>query len=148
LVISWKWHDFGSLSLHHLYELLKLRQDVFIIEQNCPYPELDGKDPKCSHLLGFVGHEIVAYSRLVPPGISYPELSLGRVVIAPSQRGKGTGNELLAETLRGAVNQFGEVPIKISAQSHLTKFYQRFGFEVASEVYLEDGLPHLKMLRP
>lgn len=146
--LKWQWFEFHQLTPRRLYDLLRLRQDVFVIEQDCLYPELDGKDPECRHLVGENGEELVATARLIPPGISYAQVSLGRVVVHPNYRGTGLGRVLLKKTIEGALEFFGPVDIRISAQCHLEKYYRAFGFDVIGSSYLEDGIPHYPMVRP
>ena len=146
-----QWSDlaFDALSVDELYELMKLRVDIFVVEQNCPYPELDGKDrhPKTRHLLGWnpLG-EIVAYSRILAPGVSYPEVSIGRVVVAKQARGAGVAHQLMSESIKLAKKYWPEEDIQLGGQEYLKSFYQKLGFEPVSEMYLEDGIPHLDML--
>ncbi|QFU25153.1 GNAT family N-acetyltransferase [Shewanella eurypsychrophilus] len=146
-----QWSDlaFDALSVDELYELMKLRVDIFVVEQNCPYPELDGKDrhPETRHLLGRnpLG-EIVAYSRILAPGISYPEVSIGRVVVAKQARGAGVAHQLMIESIKLAKKNWPDENIQLGGQEYLKSFYQKLGFEPVSEVYLEDGIPHLDML--
>jgi ElaA protein len=132
-----------------LYAILKLRQEVFIVEQNCPYLDCDGKDLESYHLLCYdTEQNLVAHSRLLPEGISYKGfVSIGRVVSAESVRGKGYGKLLMEESLRQIKLLFGELPIKIGAQSYLLNFYSSFGFVSTGEEYLEDGIPHTNMVR-
>jgi len=139
---------FLELSTTELYALLKLRQEVFIVEQNCPYLDCDGKDLESYHLLCYNSeNDLVAHSRLLPAGVSYDGyVSIGRVVSSAKVRGKGFGKLLLEESLREIKLLFGEVPIKIGAQSYLTRFYAAFGFVSTGEEYLEDGIPHTKMI--
>lgn len=146
--LRWQWFKFHEFTPSLLYQVLKLRQDVFVVEQNCPYPELDDKDQDSLHLVGFDQEEIAATTRVVPPGISYPELSLGRVVVSPKYRGKGLGHILLTETLNGILQHYGTVAVKISAQTHLQSYYQAAGFHTVGEAYLEDGFPHVAMVKP
>ncbi len=140
---------FNELSTLELYAILKLRQEVFIVEQNCPYLDCDGKDLESYHLLCYdTEQNLVAHSRLLPEGISYKGfVSIGRVVSAESVRGKGYGKLLMEESLLQIKLLFGELPIKIGAQSYLLKFYSSFGFVSTGEEYLEDGIPHTKMVR-
>jgi ElaA protein len=140
---------FNELSTLELYAILKLRQEVFIVEQNCPYLDCDGKDLESYHLLCYdTEQNLVAHSRLLPEGISYKGfVSIGRVVSAESVRGKGFGKLLMQESLHQIKLLFGEVPIKIGAQSYLLKFYSSFGFVSTGEEYLEDGIPHTNMVR-
>ncbi|MGO0041302.1 GNAT family N-acetyltransferase [Streptococcus suis] len=126
--------------------MLTLRVEVFVVEQACPYPEVDGKDPNCLHLLGTDGGELVAYLRILTAGLSYDEVSIGRVVIKPSHRGKGLGRPMMEQAIHFITNEWKESQIKIGAQAHLEKFYSSLGFEAFSEVYLEDDIPHLDML--
>jgi len=145
--IKWVAKSFDQLTLQELYDLMALRQLVFVIEQDCPYLDADGKDQHSIHLMGFVNDEIVAYTRIVAPGISYKECSIGRVVSAQSVRGTGIGIHLMEESIKVVVDYFGEVAIRISAQKYLRKFYEKFRFEYVGKAYLEDGIPHIEMLR-
>ncbi|MDQ8766400.1 GNAT family N-acetyltransferase [Streptococcus ruminantium] len=144
--MQWKIKEFDQLSLQELYSLLTLRTDVFVVEQACPYPELDGKDPTCLHLIGMDGDELVGYLRLLPSGQSYEEASIGRVVIRSSHRGRGLGRPMMECAIQYITKEWKEEKIKIGAQAYLEKFYQSLGFKSVSEVYLEDGIPHLDML--
>lgn len=144
--MQWKIKAFDQISLQELYTILTLRTNVFVVEQACPYPEVDGKDPNCLHLLGTINGELVAYLRILPAGLRYDEVSIGRVVIKPSHRGKGLGRLMMEQAIHCITNEWKESQIKIGAQSYLEKFYQSLGFEPVSEVYLEDDIPHLDML--
>ncbi|HFI0633742.1 TPA: GNAT family N-acetyltransferase [Streptococcus suis] len=144
--MQWEMKAFDQLSLQELYTILTLRTDVFVVEQACPYPEVDGKDPNCLHLLGMDNGELVAYLRILPAGLSYDEVSIGRVVIKPSHHGKGLGRSMMEQAIHFITNEWEESQIKIGAQAHLEKFYGSLGFEAVSEVYLEDDIPHLDML--
>ncbi|WP_105148937.1 GNAT family N-acetyltransferase [Streptococcus suis] len=144
--MQWEIKSFDQLSLQELYGILTLRVDVFVVEQACPYPEIDGKDPSCLHLLGTDNGELVAYLRILPAGLSYDEVSIGRVVIKPSHRGKGLGRPMMEQAIAYITTEWKESQIKIGAQAYLEKFYQSLGFEPISEVYLEDDIPHLDML--
>lgn len=117
-----------------------------MLEQACPYPEIDGKDPSCLHLLGTDNGELVAYLRILPACLSYDEVSIGRVVIKPSHRGKGLGRPMMEKAIAYITTEWKESQIRIGAQAYLEKFYQSLGFEPISEVYLEDDIPHLDML--
>ncbi len=152
--ITWQSKNFSNLSLEQLYDILKLRVDVFVVEQACYYPDLDSdkdkldRHPKTIHLLGYQDNNLVAYLRILPKGESYlNKISIGRVVIAESARGKGLGNELMIEALSICQQYFANEVIKISAQQHLKTYYQRHGFKQVSEMYLEDGIPHIGMER-
>lgn len=139
--------SFDELTNHELYNMLRLRSDVFVVEQNCPYLDLDNKDQKGFHLLYYVDNELAGVTRLLPKGISYDEVSIGRVVIAKSHRGLGLGVKLMEASIEGCEEKFGKGPIRISAQYHLSKFYQSLGFVEQGEVYDEDGIPHIGMLK-
>ena len=147
--ISWVFKPFEALTPREMYEALKLRQEVFVVEQHCAYLDADGKDKSSHHLIGFTPDGITAcYARIVKPGISYPEVSIGRVVTATEFRGNGFGKLLLAESLVRIENIYGKVPVRIGAQGYLVKFYRSFGFEVTEpEGYFEDGILHYIMLR-
>jgi ElaA protein len=125
-----------------------LRAEVFIVEQNCPYLDLDGKDIKSFHLIGMNdANELVTYSRLLPEKISYDEVSIGRVVSSPKYRKIGSGKELMKKSIEVINQKFGNVPIRIGAQLYLKKFYEGFDFVQTSEEYLEDGILHIEMLK-
>jgi ElaA protein len=145
--ITWVCLPFEALSLMQLYDIMALRQEVFIIEQNCPYLDADGKDPHAHHLLGIdTTGFLVAYARLLPKGISYSEgASIGRVVNSPKVRGLGVGRLLMQESINRVNELFGDTPIYISAQLYLKAFYESFGFVTISEPYLEDDILHIKM---
>ena len=139
---------FDELSPQTLYEILALRQEVFVVEQNCPYQDCDGKDLQSWHLMGRnASGQLICYTRLLPKGLAYPEyVSIGRVVSAPSARGTGAGKILMQESIRMCRQLFGNQSIKIGAQSYLLKFYEGFGFQSTGAEYLEDGIPHTKMI--
>jgi ElaA protein len=137
---------FSELSVQELYELLKLRSKVFVVEQNCVFQDMDDKDQKGLHLLGYAEGELVAYSRLLPPGVSYTEMSIGRVVTDTNRRREGFGVELMKESIKRIAEAYGPGPLRIGAQCYLQRFYEGFGFVVSSEEYLEDGIPHVEML--
>ena len=148
--ISWSCKPFADLTLTELYAVLRLRSEIFVVEQNCPYLDIDGLDEPAFHLLGRTeAGELAAYTRLLPKGVSYPEYaSIGRVVVAEAHRRGGLGQELMRESLACCNRLFGAGPIKIGAQQYLARFYQGLGFEQCSEGYDEDGIPHIPMLRP
>lgn len=147
--INWTLKQFEELSLSEFYDMMVLRQEVFIIEQNCPYLDADGKDMKSHHVLGWdKSGKLVAYARIVKPGVSYAEASLGRIVTSKAARGVGAGKQLMIESLKMVERLYGKVPLRISAQSYLIPFYQGFGFECVGEEYLEDDIPHTQMFRP
>ncbi len=146
--INWHFKPFSKLSTDELYSMMVLRQKVFIVEQDCPYMDADGKDLKSYHLLGYdVDGDLVAHLRLVPPGVSYKEMSFGRIVTSDKVRGKGVGKLLMEEGIKQSELLYGKVANRISAQSYLIPFYQYFGFKTVGEEYLEDDIPHTEMLR-
>jgi ElaA protein len=144
--IQWLLKKFEALTPYQLYAILQLRNEVFVVEQNCVFQDADDKDQNAHHLMGFVDNKLVAYTRLVPQGEAYDEASIGRVVTAPSLRRTGAGRELMVKSIDTLYNVFGKQPIKIGAQLYLKKFYESFGFHQISEVYLEDGIEHIHML--
>lgn len=139
---------FNNLTVNELYEIMALRQKVFIIEQNCPYLDADGKDLNAMHLMGRdTEGELVAYTRLLPIGVSYPDYaSIGRVVSSDKVRGKGMGKELMHESIRWMNKLFPNEPVKIGAQTYLLAFYTSLGFVSTGEDYLEDDIPHTVMI--
>lgn len=151
-MIDWQWRRFEDLDIHQLYEILRVRQEVFAVEQDCAYQDADGKDSCAWHLCGWSGRaphpQLQAYLRVVDPGQKFDEPSIGRVLTAASARGTGLGRELMRRVLDELRSPFPDSAIRISAQQHLQKFYGEFGFIQCSEVYDEDGIPHIEMLRP
>jgi ElaA protein len=149
--IRWQWSRFSELSPNDLYAVVRLREAVFVVEQNCPYLDADGRDPSAWHLLGwFEGRSertLVAYARIFEPGVRYSEGSLGRIVTAPAVRGTGIGKALMAEALRRIESLAPGQSIKIAAQRRLEDFYLGFGFRTISTPYEEDGIIHVDMLR-
>ncbi|MBL4625011.1 MAG: GNAT family N-acetyltransferase [Flavobacteriales bacterium] len=145
--ISWHSKRFNDLTNIELYNILALRTEVFVVEQNCPYQECDGNDEVAIHFYGMADNKIVAYARVLPARVNYETCSIGRVVTSPSIRGKGIGYELMTKAIDCCTNSFGESNITISAQEHLEKYYGKLGFIKASEMYLEDDIPHIKMIR-
>jgi ElaA protein len=143
----WILKSFDALTPKELYKILQLRNEVFIVEQNCPYQDCDNKDLYAWHLMGIQEDKLVAYSRLLAPGISYSESSIGRVVSSPSARKKGMGKKLMLESIRQIKNLFNTGTIRIGAQLYLQNFYESFGFTKDGEIYLEDNIPHIIMLK-
>jgi len=143
--LNWVFKKFEELSTDELYAILQLRNEVFVIEQNCVYQDADNKDQKSWHLSGWDGENLVAYTRIIPPGISYDAASIGRVVTSPKYRNTGAGRKLMELSISNTLIQFNCTQIKIGAQVYLTKFYQSFGFLQSSSEYLEDGIPHIEM---
>lgn len=150
----WLAKHFTELSLNELYDLLKLRIDVFVVEQRCYYPDLDSdkdqldRNKDTLHLLGYQNGILVAYLRILAQGQSYNNyISIGRVAIAQQARGTGLGHELMTQALKLCQEYFPEQNIKISAQEYLLNYYQQHGFEQVSEMYLEDDIPHVAMIK-
>ena len=143
--VELRWHlrTFAELRVDELYAIVALRERVFVVEQACAYLDADGLDPASRHLWAERDGAIAAYLRIVPAGVKFPELSLGRVITAPEARGTGLGRELMKCWIAAA----GGVSIRIGAQAHLEKFYGELGFVRASDVYDEDGIPHIEMLK-
>ncbi len=146
--LFYKLMSFDELTTRQLYALGQLRQAVFVVEQNCPYLDLDGKDTECYHLLGIDNQaNIVAYCRILPPNVSYPkDVSIGRVATAMSVRGTGAGRALMVNALNHCNRLFGDTAIRISAQTYLVKFYASLGFVSTGKEYLEDDIPHTEMI--
>lgn len=172
----WILKPFSTLSPQELYALIRLRSQVFVVEQNCVFQDLDGKDIDCHHLMGWIDSLpapvpgsgtppggvqpphgpgtpggaaplLAAYARIVPPGMSYPEPSIGRVVTAPEARGRGAGKALMEQAIGQVYALFGRQPIRIGAQQYLERFYGSLGFAQTSEMYLEDNIPHIEMVK-
>lgn len=139
---------FDELSTRELYALLRLRNEVFIIEQNCPYLDLDEKDFACYHVLYYADDQLAGHTRLLPKGVSYDDVSIGRVATGTAYRGLGLGRKLMDVSINGCYEKFGQSPIRISAQLYLLKFYQSLGFGEVGEPYDEDGIPHIEMVKP
>lgn len=145
--MKWHWYTFDELGVNTLYDYLRLRQQVFIIEQHCIYPDLDDHDQLAQHLLGFTASgNLVACLRLIAPGNKYPEPSLGRIVVAQSMRQQKLGHYLVNEGLKYARELYPGQPIRIQAQAYLQKFYAQHGFEAKGDVYNEDGIDHIDMM--
>jgi len=145
--MTWILKPFDELTPKELYQILQLRNEVFIVEQNCPYQDLDNKDLKAFHLMGMRDNQLIAYSRLLAPGISYRESSIGRVVSSPAARKTGIGKKLMAESILQIQHLFHTDTIRIGAQRYLKNFYESFGFIQEGDPYLEDNIPHIIMLR-
>ena len=145
--ITWYHKHFKDLTTKELYQILQLRNEVFIVEQNCPFQDLDDKDFKCFHLIGFDtdSQKVMAYTRIVPAGVSYTEASIGRVVTSSRARGEGIGKVLMEKSIQLLEELYGGVSIRIGAQYYLKKFYESFGFQAFGEIYLEDGIEHILM---
>jgi len=151
-MLQWTCKKFEDLTPAELYAIMQLRNEVFVVEQNCVYQDADNKDPKSFHLMGWqvneTGNKLVAYTRLIPPAVAYPEPSIGRVVSSPSVRGSGTGRLLMNKSIEQVRQLFGHLPIRIGAQFYLQTFYASLGFQTTSAIYLEDNIPHVEMILP
>ena len=143
--MHWEWKRFEELTLEELYQIVKLRVDVFVVEQRCPYPELDGKDQEALHVFAWDEEGLQAYLRVLRPGVSFPEASLGRVI--SRKRRQGLGTQLLEQGLQAAEQWLGKGPIRIEAQTYARGLYEKAGFRQVSQEFLEDGIPHIQMLR-
>ena len=139
--------NFEALSLEELYGILQLRSEVFVVEQDCVYQDLDGKDKKALHIIGTKDNTIVAYTRVFKPGDYFIEASIGRVVVKASERQYGYGYNIMMASIKAIQEHFNETTIKISAQTYLNKFYSSLGFKEIGDGYLEDGIPHIGMLK-
>jgi ElaA protein len=148
-MIHWITKTFEELTTRELYAILRLRSEVFVVEQNCVFQDMDNADQLAMHIMGFddVENELVAYTRLFGPGIKFDMCSIGRVVTSPRARRTGMGRKLMEHSIAVVEDRFGKVPIKIGAQQYLEKFYASFGFKQSSEMYLEDDIPHIEMIR-
>jgi len=145
--IQWKIKPFEKLSPNELYDIMRLRSAIFVVEQNCVYLDPDGKDKVALHLFGEFEGKIVAYSRLFKSGISFDNASIGRVVVDAKYRDRKWGHDLMREAIAGIKTHFGESKITIGAQLYLKKFYESHGFIQTSEMYLEDDIPHIEMIK-
>ena len=146
-MLEWTIKKFDELSVHELYAVLRLRSEVFVVEQSCVFQDMDNKDQSSWHLMGWDDNMLVAYTRLIPPGVSYSYASIGRVITSPGARGSGMGKLLMKRSVEEAQRLFGNAPIKIGAQLYLREFYNSFGFKQSSDIYDEDGIDHIEMIR-
>ncbi|MBV8755858.1 MAG: GNAT family N-acetyltransferase [Deltaproteobacteria bacterium] len=141
--MEWFERAFRELSIDELYAIIALRERVFVVEQKCAYLDADGLDPACRHLWAARDGQILAYLRFIAAGVKWAEAAIGRVIVAPEARGTGLGKELMRRGLAIA----GAAPVRLGAQAHLERFYGELGFRRVSDVYDEDGIPHIEMLR-
>ena len=147
--MRWQWSAFPDLDIHTLYAALKLRQEVFVVEQTCAYLDADGDDQSAFHLFGWSGDALMAYLRVFPPGTtSHPEAVIGRVIVAMGARGQGVSRALMHQAHHHIDRMWGPTPVFLSAQSHLQGLYGSLGYAVCGDGYDEDGIPHLPMCRP
>ena len=144
--ISWKCVAFEALDVYSLYAILRLRSEVFVVEQSCVFLDLDNKDQDCYHLMGWQGKHLAACARIVPKGVAYDYLSIGRVVTSPASRGTGIGKQLMLTAIEQCFALYGVQPLKIGGQLYLQKFYESLGFRQISDIYDEDGIDHIEML--
>ena len=144
--LAWHALHFNELDIHRLYELLQLRSEVFVVEQNCVYQDIDSLDRDAIHHLGYEGSSLVCYARILPPGLKYDDASIGRIISHGSRRGQGLGRELVQRTLVLCRDRYPGAGIRISAQQRLERFYRELSFESVSQPYLEDGIPHIEMV--
>lgn len=145
--LKWQIKPFEVLSVNELYQVLQLRSEIFVVEQNCVYQDIDNKDQKALHLLGEFEGKIVAYARLFKAKDYFDQASIGRVIVDANHREKKWGHDLMREAIAGIKLHFNETKITISAQLYLKKFYESHGFVQTSEMYLEDDIPHIEMKR-
>ena len=138
---------FEELRLKELHDILQLRSEVFVVEQDCVYQDIDGKDEKALHVFGTKDGKIVAYTRCFPPGVYFEYAAIGRVVVPMDQRKYGYGHDIMTASIKAVENRYGSKEIKLSAQTHLSGFYEKHGFKKTGEGYLEDGIPHIAMVR-
>ncbi|MEO8823493.1 MAG: GNAT family N-acetyltransferase [Ginsengibacter sp.] len=146
-MITWQCKYFSDLTNWELYKILQLRSEVFVVEQNCVYQDCDDKDLKAYHYMGWQEDNLVAYTRLLDKGISYEDAaSIGRVITSQSIRRQHAGKQLMRHSINEVYHLFGKLPIRVSAQLYLKKFYESFSFVQKSKVYLEDGIEHISMI--
>ena len=147
MILDWQIKHYRDLTLNEFHDIIALRLNAFVVEQNCPYLDLDGKDKKAYHLICRDGKgDIVATARILPPGIAYSNVAVGRVVTSEGIRGHGVGHELMEKAMDFCLLEFGNEPIRISAQKHLENYYGKHKFLTTGKEYLEDGIPHVEML--
>jgi len=146
-MLSTQTKTFTELTTTQLYDLLQLRSEVFVVEQDCVYQDVDGKDQKALHVLGYMGSKLVAYARIFKPGLYFDQASIGRVVVKAHERKFKHGYTIMEASIEAIKNHYNETTIKISAQTYLKKFYNNLGFKAVGEEYLEDGIPHIAMLK-
>ena len=138
---------FNQLTLNELYDILKLRSEVFVVEQNCVYQDLDGKDEKALHIIGKKNNKIAAYTRVFQPGDYFKEASIGRVVVSEEERQHNYGYDIMKASIKAIQDHYNVTEIKLSAQTYLRKFYNNLEFKEIGEEYLEDGIPHIAMIK-
>jgi ElaA protein len=147
MAVNWILKSFNELSVSELYAIMQLRNEVFVVEQDCVYQDADDKDLSSWHFMGWQGEKLAAYTRILPPGLAYPEPSIGRVVTSPAARRSGLGRELMERSVTALIQLFGEQPVRIGAQVYLTQFYTSLGFQPQGDTYDEDGIEHIQMVK-
>ncbi len=147
MALSIEVKKFSELKLTELYDILQLRSEVFVVEQNCVYQDIDSKDAEALHVIGFKNGKIVAYTRCFKPGYYFAEAAIGRVVVKDSERKHGYGHEIMKASAKAIKEHYNTSRIKLSAQQYLIKFYESHGYKITGEGYLEDGIPHIAMVR-
>jgi len=145
--MKWILKKFEELTLEELYSILQLRNEVFVVEQNCVYQDVDNLDKQAWHLMGWQETQLMAYTRIIPPGIKYKEPAIGRVVISMAIRNKGVGKDLMNQSIDACEKLFGNTSVTLNAQLYLKRFYESLGFVPVSDVFPEDGIEHVKMTR-
>lgn len=149
LALEWRFLPFDALGTAELYEVLRLRSEVFVVEQACAFQDMDGADQQALHLMGTDSAACLqAYARCIPPGLKFKEASIGRVITCAALRGQGAGHVLMRQAIERLHQAWGLQAIRIGAQSRLADFYRQHGFESTGQPYIEDGIPHIEMLRP
>lgn len=144
--MKFEFKHFNDLSLEELHQILQLRAEIFVVEQDCVYNDIDGLDKDAVHQFLKNEGKVVAYSRLLKPGTRFPDYSIGRVAVSKPERGTGLGIKMMEDAKAYIINEWGATKIKISAQKYLQKFYEDLGFQIVTEEYLEDGIPHFGMV--
>lgn len=139
--------QFNELTLHELHDLLQLRSEIFVVEQDCAYQDIDGKDDQALHVFGKKDGKIVAYTRCFPQGVYFDEVAIGRVAVSENERKHGYGYDIMKYSIKAIEEHYGSTAIKLSAQTYLVKFYEAHGFKSIGEEYLEDGIPHIEMVK-
>ena len=148
MTINWICKSFQDLTNEELYAIFRLRSEVFVVEQDCVYLDLDNKDQQSWHVMGWAENKLIAYTRLLPAGLAFEEPSIGRVCTSPSARKSGAGRELMNYSIKKTLEIFGEQPIRIGAQLYLKNFYESLGFVPKGDIYLEDNIKHIEMVFP
>lgn len=145
--VTWQCKHFDDLTVHELYSILQLRSEIFVVEQQCIFQDMDGHDRVSHHVIGWKGNVLVAHTRLLPAGVTYEEQSIGRVVVKQSERATGLGKELMEVSAAKSHELYGNKPIKIGAQLYLKNFYESLGYMQCSDVYDDVGIDHIKMIK-